>query len=102
MVSVVPQNNLTLSWDAPQDNGCLAIQNYTLNRNGTDLSATIYPTVLQYTDIITSGGIIGDTIVYKLKANNLAGSSPYTNELTVTVGSVPNAPTNLIVKAHYS
>ena len=94
MTAVVPSTSLTLAWNQPLDNGCLPIIQYTLSKNGADLAAVITPDQLTYTDSITSA-TIGTQITYKLKAINYAGASLYTENLVVTVGSVPNAPTGL-------
>ena len=100
MVSVIPDVSLTVSWKAPEDFGCLPLISYALNKNGVDLATVISPNALFFIDTsLTTGGSTGTQIVYKLKAINSAGPSPYTEDLTVTVGLIPNAPTNLrIVK----
>jgi hypothetical protein len=95
MTAVTPSVSLTLSWSAPLDNGCLPIQYYTLNKDGSDLSVVISADSLSYTDDITTGGTIGTSITYKLKAVNYAGPSAFTEDLVVVVGRVPNSPTNL-------
>ena len=38
-----------------------------------------------------------DQITYKIKAVNVAGESPYCEDLTITVGTVPNAPVSLAI-----
>ena len=95
MVSVTPATSLDFAWDVPDSDGCLPILYYILNKDGVDLPTQISPSLTQYTDDITTGGQIGDQITYKIKAVNIAGSSPYCEELTITVGVVPSAPQSL-------
>ena len=86
MTAVVPSTTLTLEWDAPVDNGCLPITQYTLNKNGVDDATVISADSLSYTDSIAIGGSIGTVITYKLKAINEANPSEYTEDLVITVG----------------
>ena len=97
MLSVAPASTLVFGWDVPDSDGCLPILHYTLNKNGVDLEVEISPSLIEYEDDISTGGQIGDQITYKIKAVNIAGESPYCEDLTVTVGNVPNAPTNLAI-----
>ena len=92
LVSVVPNTSLTLSWIRPDDDGCLSILNYRVNKDGQDLDNLIQPTATTFTDDISVGGAIGTEIVYKVKAVNVNGDSLYSEELTVIVGLVPNPP----------
>lgn len=86
MTAVVPSTTLTLAWQPPTDTGCLPIIQYVINKNGTDLPATITAGQHSYTDDISVGGTIGTVIAYKIKAINEAGPSVYTEDLVVTVG----------------
>lgn len=95
MLSVVPENSLVVSWDKPDSDGCLPITHYTMNKDGSDLADVIAPSVTSFTDDISSNGYIGTQATYKIKAHNVNGESAYSQELTVTVGLVPNAPINL-------
>lgn len=67
-----------------------------MNKNGVDMSDPISPEKLAFVDThLTTGGTIGTVITYKLKTVNYAGESSYSEPFTVTVGVIPNAPTNL-------
>ena len=101
MVAVVPQASLTLTWEAPEDNGCLPVTAYVLNKNGIDLADSIAPNQLSFVDLhlAAGGGTIGTHIVYSIKTVNYAGVSSYSDPITVTVGLVPNVPTNLRYRA---
>jgi hypothetical protein len=43
MASVIPSTSLTLTWQAPEDNGCLPLMNYVMNKNGVDMVDYIAP-----------------------------------------------------------
>jgi len=99
--AVVPTTSVTLTWEAPLDTGCLPITSYVLSRDGADLALSISADSSQAIDT-TATGAIGTTYTYKMKAVNSAGNSEYTEEITVTVGSVPNAPSNLAINERIS
>ena len=92
VMRVVPGVEVELGWNGPEDNGCLPITSFVLNRNGVDLVAVIGPEQTTYVDAVTA--TIGTLVTYKLKALNLAGSSPYTQTLSLTISSPPNPPLN--------
>lgn len=98
MTAITPSVDLTLKWQPPSSTGCLPITGYIVNKNGVDLVTVISPSQNSYIDDISIGGTIGTTIDYKIKAINVAGPSPYTETLTITVGEIPNAPTNLRIQ----
>lgn len=95
MIAVSPSTSLSLEWNPPTDNGCLPIIKYILNKDSVDLAALITADQLTYTDNISTGGTIGTSITYMLKAVNEAGLSLYTEPLIIIVGQKPNPPTNL-------
>ena len=90
--SIVPSTSLMLSWKRPDLDGCLPIMHYRVNKDGQDLAALVPPTAITFTDDISVGGTIGTEIVYKVKAVNINGESLYSEDLTVVVGLIPNAP----------
>ena len=78
MTSVVPEDTLVVQWERPDSDGCLPITHYVINKDGTDLdSEFISPSATSYTDDISTGGAIGTSITYKLKAVNVNGASTY-------------------------
>jgi hypothetical protein len=64
LLEVVPESTLTLEWDAPLTDGCLTILSYTIAKDGSDHVTDIDPSLISYTDAITTGGSIGDLITY--------------------------------------
>jgi hypothetical protein len=102
LVSVTPDLQLTIGWDAPTSDNCLTILSYTVTKDGIDHTTDINPSLTSFTDNITIGGSIGQIITYTVKAVNYAGESASSQELKVTVGQVPNAPTDLRVKQYSS
>jgi hypothetical protein len=63
---------------------------YTIAKDGFDYALDVHPSLTEFQDLAI--GSIGQQITYKLKAINHAGESPYSEEFTLTVGTVPNSP----------
>lgn len=99
MTDVVPEVSLTLEWQAPEDNGCLPLTSYIMSKDGVDMPDFIAPNMLKFVDtsFTAATGAIGTTVTYKLKTVNYAGESSYSEDLTVTIGVVPNAPQTLAI-----
>ena len=95
MVSVSPDSTLTIEWDRPDSDGCLPVLKYVINKDGVDLADIVAPSATNFADDISIGGSVGSEISYKLKAVNVNGESLYSPVLTVTVGLLPSAPSNL-------
>ena len=85
-------NEITLNWLAPSSNGGASITNYKVYLGGS-LIDTI-GNVLTYDDTI-SGGEIGASLVYTVKAVNGAGDSVASNTASVTSWNVPSQVTGL-------
>lgn len=100
LVAVTPNTEATIGWTRPLTDGCLTIKSYTVNKDGLDHQSLIDPSLTTFTDDIRVDGAIGTLITYKVKAINEAGQSMYSQELKVTVGQVPNAPSNLRVRSY--
>lgn len=77
MISVVPEDELTISWQRPDSDGCLPLTKYVINKDGVDLADIVSPSATAFTDDITTGGAIGTEITYKVKAVNVNGESAY-------------------------
>jgi hypothetical protein len=85
-------NEITLNWLAPSSDGGASITNYKIYLGGS-LIDTI-GNVLTYDDTI-SGGEIGASLVYTVKAVNSAGDSVASNTASVTSWNVPSQVTGL-------
>ena len=101
LTAITPGATLTIEWEDPLSNGCLTSQNSVINRDGSDLSPVIAPGLNIYTDDI-SAYAIGTKVTYMIKVVNVAGSSPLSVPLVVTVGQPPNAPTSLAISRRFS
>ena len=82
-------NEITLNWTAPSDDGGSSITGYKVYLAGS-LIATLGD-VLTYDDTI-SGGEIGSSLVYHVKATNAMGDSVATSTESVTAWNVPDTP----------
>lgn len=94
MQAIIVGTSVTLKWEAPSDTGCLPILHYKIAKDGSDLSADISADLASYTDTSATGAL-GTAYVYTIRAVNEAGDSEKTEQLTVTIGQVPNAPSSL-------
>ncbi len=88
-----------LTWTAPSSNGGRPILNYTLYRGTTSGGETLLTTlgnVLSYTDI---GLTNGQTYYYVVRAVNVVGEGPLSNEASATPATVPSSPQSLVATA---
>src|SRR5437879_3313675 len=88
-------SSVTLSWQAPGNNGGSPITNYKIYRSsssGTEGFLTTVGNVTSYTD---SGLASGHTYFYKITAVNAIGTSHQSNEASATTFNIPSAPQNL-------
>lgn len=97
MTQITAFSSLTIEWDDPLDLGCLPIYHYKVSRDGSDLDDEVDPGENSFTDSDISSFGIGDTITYRIKTVNYAGESAYSVALVVTVGRVPNSPSDVVV-----
>ena len=74
---------VTLSWDAPEDDGGFAITDYEVRINGRGSWISIDSTRTAHT---VTGLTIGTAYVFQVRAVNAAGSSPYSNRAEATPG----------------
>jgi fibronectin type 3 domain-containing protein len=85
--------NVTLKWDAPEDNGGIAISNYSIyigTVSGSHiLNVTTSGPVGEYTISSLTNGI---TYFFIIRARNSEGLSPNSTEVSATPKTVPTAP----------
>ncbi len=74
---------VALSWDAPEDDGGLAITDYEVRINGRGSWISIGSTHTTHT---VTGLTNGTAYVFQVRAVNAAGSSPYSNRAESTPG----------------
>ena len=74
---------VTLSWEAPEDDGGLAITDYEVRINGRGSWISIGSTHTTHT---VTGLTNGTAYVFQVRAVNAAGSSPYSNRAEATPG----------------
>lgn len=94
---VTPGNtNVTLTWEAPTDNGGSPVIEYKLYRstasNG-EYSLIASPTSTIYTDEDRTNGQV---LWYRVSASNAAGEGAKTENVSAIPFTVPNAPTGLM------
>jgi fibronectin type 3 domain-containing protein len=90
---------VVLTWTAPASNGSSAISAYQVFRgevSGTLTMVAELGNVLTYEDDDVEAG---STYFYKVRAVNAQGEGPFSNEVSVAVGSVPTAPLDLVAEA---
>jgi fibronectin type 3 domain-containing protein len=86
---------VVLTWVAPSSSGSSAVTNYRVYRGNTSGALTMLTelgNVLTYQD---EDVLVGATYYYKVTAVNGQGEGPFSNEVSVMVGSGPSAPRDL-------
>jgi sugar lactone lactonase YvrE len=108
----VPNNQVSLSWTAPAQNGGGAITGYDVYQGtttGGESTTPVNASPLTGTSDSLSGLTDGTTYFFTVRAINSAGLSPASAEASVTVGAatgttvtvVPPAPANVYVADEY-
>jgi outer membrane protein assembly factor BamB/fibronectin type 3 domain-containing protein len=91
-----PSNSqITLTWNAPYDDGGLNIIGYSIYKgtiSGTEKLFTKTGDITTYEDSDVVNGI---TYYYQITANNTLGESAKSNEAIAISGEIPSAPYNL-------
>jgi titin len=89
---------IQLSWDAPVDDNGFTITNYTVYRALPEENLSELKTlgnIREYTDTNVNNGI---TYSYSVSAHNVRGESLQSESISSTPGTIPSAPTNLMVE----
>src|SRR5207245_2845739 len=87
--------NVTLSWQAPSNNGGSPITNYKIYRSSSSGTEGLLVTIGNLTSYTNTGLASGHTYFYKVTAVNGIGTSPQSNEASATTLTMPSAPQNL-------
>ncbi|MHA2278318.1 MAG: fibronectin type III domain-containing protein, partial [Candidatus Kariarchaeaceae archaeon] len=85
-------NNISLSWEAPNSNGGSVITNYTVYRSTTSGSGFTILTITISTSYVDASALNGQTYYYKVTANNSIGEGGFSNEASATPSTLPGAP----------
>ena len=93
----VPDDKLTIQWDAPDYSGCIPLTGYIISIDGTDQNTSIAASDTSLDIDISADGGYGKQLTIAMKAQNAKTVSQYTSNLVATVGSAPNAPSNPVV-----
>ncbi|MBN1109297.1 MAG: fibronectin type III domain-containing protein, partial [Methanomassiliicoccales archaeon] len=93
LTASVSDGTVTLHWEAPANNGGANITQYAIYRGGSENGLTLYTIVSgSITNYVDTGLENGVTLVYRIRAVNSEGSSPYSNSVEATPCSEPGAP----------
>ena len=96
VIDSVPNNKITLSWKSPSNTGCLPIRSYILTVDSTDVTGLAITGDMTQVDYDISGdGAYGKTLTLSLRAKNDKTEGSSSDTISVTVGSVPDAPSSL-------
>src|SRR2546426_870701 len=87
--------NVTLSWQAPSNNGGSPITNYKIYRSSSSGTEGLLITIGNVTSYTNTGLASVHTYFYKVSAVNSIGTSPQSNEASATTLTMPSAPQNL-------
>lgn len=104
ILRIVPLGEFKIAWNDSVSDGCLPVRHYIVRRDGADLASQVSPDSNVFADDLSSTADfpLGMILVYEVKAVNDAGESEYSEQLKVTVGQPPDAPTNVLVSRRYS
>jgi fibronectin type 3 domain-containing protein len=93
--AIAGNGTVNLSWNIPFDNGGFPIINYTIFRgttSGGEIFLTKIGPITYYNNTNVTNGV---TYYYVVRAENIVGESPFSNEVVATPG-VPTAPRSLV------
>jgi len=89
---------VTLTWDAPEEDGGTPILGYNIYRGATETSMLLLYRFLgtSYTD---TGLVNGEPLLYRISAYNRVGEGPSTEARSATPLALPDAPADLLAEA---
>jgi len=99
LVAIAGDGYVSLTWEAPDDNGGLPIVGYNIYRGTSSGNETLLATVgnvLTYND---TGLTNGQTYYYRVSAVNGLGEGELSVEVNATPKTIPSAPQNLVARA---
>jgi cytochrome c biogenesis protein CcdA/fibronectin type 3 domain-containing protein len=98
--SATPSDSqVVLTWSAPTSNGGGVITNYNVYRGLTSGSMTLLTTVGNVLTYIDGGLTNGQAYYYTVRAVNVVGEGPQSNQLSVIPLAPPTTPQNLAANA---
>ncbi len=100
-VELAPESSLHVSWDAPTNIGISAISGYDVQYRDASVSPISWNSIIlnsSETETTISGLNATKEYLIKVAAINSAGTGSYSEEVSATLASLPNAPTSLIVE----
>ncbi len=94
--------NITLTWDAPLDNGESPVTNYSIYRGLDSCAETYFTTVGNVTTWVDTNVVLGATYFYNVSAINALGEGALSDEVFASPYLIvypPDAPTSLVAIA---
>ncbi len=91
--AIADDEEITLTWDPPTDDGGSVVIEYKIYRGTTSADLSLQNTVSGdstiFTDISVTNGV---TYHYRISAVNVAGEGPLSNEVSATPATTPSTP----------
>jgi len=87
LIAVPGDTNITLSWEAPANDGGLDIDHYIVYQDGVDVQH------VNGTSTVITGLTNGQTYSFKISAHNAEGYGQNSSEVNSTLMTVPGSPT---------
>ena len=94
LTAVETNNQVSLTWDAPSNDGSISITHYNIYRNGARINRLTNTGQLIFSEIGLSTG----SYTYYVTANNSLGEGPKSNDALIGYFSPPSEPLNLMIE----